>query len=259
MNRALFLPEEIQDGVVRLPRSDRRAEHIRSVLRAAVGDRVQVGMVNGQRGEAEVGAVDRSGVVLRRLLLPQPPDVLYPITLQLGHPRPIVLRRILKDAATAGFCRIDIIRSQLGERSYMESSLWQDERQLQELLVLGAEQAGGSRIPELRRFWSLDRCLQKGGYPDTALRFLLHPGVPGSLDLSAACTPASASGSKPGSSTDCREVLVAIGSERGWSEGEVQQFLHAGYRPVGLGDRILRTETAVQWAISRLICLVSGN
>lgn len=165
MNRALFLPEEIQDGVVRLPRSDRRAEHIRSVLRAAVGDRVQVGMVNGQRGEAEVGAVDRSGVVLRRLLLPQPPDVLYPITLQLGHPRPIVLRRILKDAATAGFCRIDIIRSQLGERSYMESSLWQDERQLQELLVLGAEQAGGSRIPELRRFWSLDRCLQKGGTP----------------------------------------------------------------------------------------------
>jgi RsmE family RNA methyltransferase len=39
-------------------------------------------------------------------------------------------------------------------------------------------------------------------------------------------------------------VLVAVGSERGWTGAERSGFSEAGFRPVRLGARILRTETA---------------
>ena len=40
------------------------------------------------------------------------------------------------------------------------------------------------------------------------------------------------------------EVLLAIGPEGGWTEGELDQFTDAGFLPVRLTTSILRTETA---------------
>jgi 16S rRNA (uracil1498-N3)-methyltransferase len=49
---------------------------------------------------------------------------------------------------------------------------------------------------------------------------------------------------KPAGDTD-REIVMAVGSERGWSEGE-RHFLRAnGFTLAQLGSRVLRTETAV--------------
>ncbi len=39
-------------------------------------------------------------------------------------------------------------------------------------------------------------------------------------------------------------VAVLIGPEGGFSEEEVQQAMNAGFKPVTLGKRILRMETA---------------
>ncbi|MFP4266847.1 MAG: RsmE family RNA methyltransferase [Spirochaetaceae bacterium] len=39
-------------------------------------------------------------------------------------------------------------------------------------------------------------------------------------------------------------VILAVGSERGWTGGEREKFLDAGYLPAKLGTRVLRTETA---------------
>lgn len=248
MNRALFFPNEILNDRLYLAESDRRAQHIQRILRANVGDKVLVGIVNGPRGTAVVESVDAFQTVLHIEELNLPPDKLLPVTLLLGHPRPIVLRRILKDAVTSGFARIHIIRGELCERSYMESNIWKDEDALQELLVLGAEQAGGSRIPELRRFWSLERRLQEEDVKDSSCRILLHPGHSDAREL---CELA-------GAIRRSAQVTIAVGSERGWSDTEVQQMVHSGFLPVSLGNRILRTETAVQWAIAQLASLVSA-
>ena len=39
-------------------------------------------------------------------------------------------------------------------------------------------------------------------------------------------------------------ITLAVGSERGWSEPELEALLHAGFSAKGLGGRILKTETA---------------
>jgi len=41
-----------------------------------------------------------------------------------------------------------------------------------------------------------------------------------------------------------RRVVFSVGPERGWTDDEGRRLLEAGFRTVGLGDRILRTETA---------------
>lgn len=50
------------------------------------------------------------------------------------------------------------------------------------------------------------------------------------------------------------DVSVVIGSEGGFSVAEAQRAKDAGMIPVGLGRRILRTETAPIFALSCIIC-----
>jgi RsmE family RNA methyltransferase len=47
-------------------------------------------------------------------------------------------------------------------------------------------------------------------------------------------------------------VTLAIGPEGGWIEAEVQSLIRAGLKPLDLGPRILRTETALAALVGRL-------
>ena len=50
-----------------------------------------------------------------------------------------------------------------------------------------------------------------------------------------------------------KKIAFAIGPERGWTEKEEALFLEAGYKPLSLGNRIYRTETAITAAINLLL------
>ena len=54
------------------------------------------------------------------------------------------------------------------------------------------------------------------------------------------------------SSIDCGNgsVTLAIGPERGWSEGERRLFLESGFIPTVMGNHILRTEKAAVAAVA---------
>ena len=50
-----------------------------------------------------------------------------------------------------------------------------------------------------------------------------------------------------------KETVLAIGPERGWSDRERALFSRNGYRPMLLGSRVLRTETACSAGIAVLL------
>jgi 16S rRNA (uracil1498-N3)-methyltransferase len=52
-----------------------------------------------------------------------------------------------------------------------------------------------------------------------------------------------------------RDVVVAIGPEGGFTPGEISLFEEKGALRISLGARILRLETAVVVALSRLVDL----
>ncbi|MNC97045.1 Ribosomal RNA small subunit methyltransferase E [compost metagenome] len=49
--------------------------------------------------------------------------------------------------------------------------------------------------------------------------------------------------------------MLAVGPEAGFSESEERVLVAAGFRPVTLGPRILRTETAAPAALAALNAL----
>jgi RsmE family RNA methyltransferase len=221
-----------------LPRSDRRWAHVKKVLRKKPGDRLDAGLVDGPIGEAIVRSLDDDGLVLDFEAGREAPP-LAPIRLLLGFPRPIQATRILKDLTSLGVSEIRLMGTQLGEKSYAQSSIFKD-KDFRGPLLEGAEQAGNPRLPRVLVHWDLAACLgaidaedSAGGQAPSAnrgSRLFLHPyGKPERLGLGAGIEA---------------PVTLAIGSERGWTEAELELLRASGFAARGLGDRILKTETA---------------
>jgi len=236
----MLLLEPGESGL-RIPRSDRRWEHLRKVLRKSPGDRVLAGIADGPVGSALICELDESGFVLEFQAEGEAPP-LAPVTLILGFPRPIQAARILRDLASLGVSRIDLTGSDLGEKSYRQSDFF-TKGDFRHHLVEGAEQACNPRLPVVTMHWTLRRCLDALGdvanarnASDRGSRLLLHPYGAGQRmgSLEPLAPP----------------VVLAVGSERGWTEPELRLLTSFGFSTVSLGRRILRTETAALSAVS---------
>ena len=118
MNRILFEAHELQRGEARL--DDRRARHVREVLRAAVGDRLRAGVLGGALGEATVLALEGRSVRLAVSLTGETPPT-PGVHLVLAVPRPKVLGRVLQTVGALGVFRLDLVNAWRVEKSYFQS------------------------------------------------------------------------------------------------------------------------------------------
>ena len=237
MNLVLFHPEEISQP---LPRGDRRAVHALEVLRRSIGDSFDVGIVDGPRGKATLVDVAEDHLKLTfRWGLPPPP--LDPITVIIGLPRPQTARRILQDATALGISTLHFIRTEKSDPSYVQSTLWSS-GEWKRHLITGAEQAFCTRLPHVS--WSKSLADVVAALPHTGGRVALdnYEGVLPLLSYSV-------SGHNPSAPPD---VALAIGGERGWSNDERHALRQQGFTLAHLGDRVLRTETAVVAALAIL-------
>ena len=252
----------LEPGERVLDRSDPRARHIRKVLRLRTGDEVRAGELGGPVGVARIADDDRGTFALEFEPREAPP-ALPPVCLMLGHPRPIVLRRLLRDLTAIGPAGIVVTHTDLGEKSYYESNLWADVRTP---LIDGAAQGGTTLLPSVRRAGSLaeaaaaaDSILADASFGVSRVRreprrLVLHGD-------GAAVSVAAADADRPqappaiaealGASDPGTRVVLAVGSERGWTAREVDALAGLGFVAATLGDRVLRTETAAlvaSWA-----------
>ena len=235
----LLLLEEgdlLPDGTVLL--LGRRAEHVREVLRATVGDRFAVGRLGGALGEGEVLALNEDRLLLRvHLATPPPPP--SAVALLLALPRPKILRKVLQSTAAMGVKRLVLLGSYRVEKSYFASPLLEP-ASLERELRLGLEQGRDTLLPEIlvRRFFKpfvedeLDQL-----FP-AHRRLLAHPAAPGRLEA----LPLSR---EPG-------ALVAVGPEGGWTRYEAEQLEARGFAPFSLGPRPLRVDAAVPYVVGQV-------
>lgn len=243
----LLLLEAGESGTL-IPSSDRRHEHLRRVLKKGPGDFVAAGIITesafgpapASLGRAFIRRLDREGLVLDfepgQGPLAEAP-VLAPLRLLLGFPRPIQATRIFKDLVSLGLGEIQLTGTELGEKSYLESTFFRD-REYRRPLLDGAEQAGNPRLPGIGLNWTLTRALAalegpEGNPWSGSLRIALHPDETRPFlgrCLAGLASPAS--------------ITLAVGSERGWTGAELDLLKEAGFIICGLGERILKTETA---------------
>ncbi len=234
MNLVILREEDFLDaGRARL--SGRRLRHVTEVHRAAPGDELTVGLLGGAMGRGRVTRLDAEALELEVALDRQPPPKL-PLTLVLALPRPKVLNRVLAAATSLGAARIYLVNAWKVEKSYWRSPrLAEDNLLLQR--ILGLEQARDTLLPELH------------------LRRLLRPFAEDELPTLLQGTTALLA--HPGSATPCPRsvqgpLTLVIGPEGGFIDAEIDLLGRSGCRPVHLGARILRVETAVAALVGRL-------
>ena len=227
----LLLPDSTAS--VLLPADDPRAVHIRKVLRFGVGDRLDVGCLNGPRGKGLIASDDASGLRLEIAWgkVPPPPA---PLVLALGMPRPQTARKILQEGAALGVAGLAFFNPDKGEKSYADASLWTD-GEARRLLWQGVEQAFSTHLPTLDRHASLDALIDA------------TPGIHW-IALDNYESPAPLHAIEPKS--PCGLIL---GPERGFSPRE-RDLLRARNIPLAhLGPRVLRAETAATAAAAIML------
>ena len=231
MNICLFKQEEINQP---LSIKDERGEHIIKILHKKEGDTFSAGIINGKAGLAVITKIDEQGIHFS--FKPESEGKpLYPLKMIIGFPRPIQLKRLLRDIAALGVCEVHLTGTELGEKSYMQSNLVEHGTAYQ-MLVDGTVQAASTHVPELYLHKTLTVCLnymeEKSGENELKL----------CLDNVNPCGSLMNVFKIQEKTPDC--VVAAIGSERGWTQKERELLEKAGYLRVGMGPRVMRTETA---------------
>ena len=235
MNIILFESHEIGKP---LPRRDERTIHLLKVLKKKPGEFFEAGILNGNRGTGLIESIRLDGSVFYSLDLKNEPPARYPLRMAIGFPRPIQLRRILRELSNFGILAIDLMGTELGEKSYRDTKLLSDGGSYT-ALVEGAAQSRDTLLPELTVYDSLDKWLKQHPWEVTETQTVFTK-----VPLLIAMDNVRAEGSIFHLSPSNRQTVIAIGPERGWSDRERDLFEKAGFLRLSMGDRALRTETA---------------
>lgn len=212
---------------------DERAQHILKVLHKKAGDTFTAGIISGQSGTAVIRSINDNGISFD--FTPEGEGKpLSTLEMIIGFPRPIQLKRLLRDIAALGVARVHLTGTDLGEKSYMQSNLV-EHGAAYKMLLDGTVQAGSTHVPELCLYKTLDECLETVGAGGLLL----------ALDnVNPVARLADTVKQKKNVVTEGARVVAAIGSERGWTDRERSLLESKGFVRCGMGERIMRTETA---------------
>lgn len=230
----LYVPAALgPDRELELPPAT--AHRMREVLRARVNDSLV--LFDGRGGEysAVIRRMARDGVTVhtgahRAISCESPLEV----TLVQGISRGERMDYTLQKAVELGVTRIIPLAS---ARSQVKLDPARAARRLEHwrgIVVHACEQSGRDRLPELTDIATLENVIATDG---ASLKLTLSPGAAVALVDSVA---------------GHRAVSLVIGPEGGLDAAEIARLETHGYRPVRLGPRVLRTETAALVALSAL-------
>ncbi|MEM7672892.1 MAG: RsmE family RNA methyltransferase, partial [Verrucomicrobiota bacterium] len=204
--------------------------HVRDVLRMQSGDVFDIGLINGPRGKAEIQAIDDYSLKVE-INWGEVPERERNVTFLLGLARPQTVQKQLNVLATLGVSRMIFFPTERGEASYASSRVWRDGKWERHVLE-GVEQAFATRLPNVELLDSLEdaTCCLDG---DVRNRCVLD-NYEAESSLRAFKTRSDISAT----------TAIAVGSERGWTAMEREQFRANGFVFAHMGQRVMRCETA---------------
>ena len=214
-----------------------KVRHLNEILKAEPGNEVRVGLLGGKKGKAVIEKIETEKALLS-FNLNEDPLPKIPLSVIVALVRPKVLSRLISDLVSYGVSGIEIIQTYFGDKGYWENELF-TESGLAEAVVKGLEQSMDTIPPKIsliKRFGPYSNDI----LPEYEAKSNCYIALPGDFK-------------KIGEIEKGKSNIIAIGPERGWTKYEAAQFLKAGFKPVSLGSRIIRTEAAVQVCAAHFI------
>ena len=260
MPTLLVAPEALVGGSVEVAGDAYR--HLFRARRLAVGDPLRVVDGRGRARRGRVSAVGKRSATVELGNEAPTGDPPQRVELLVAALRKERASWLVEKATELGAAAVRFLATERTPREYGSGTF----DRLGRVAAAALEQAGGARLPEVSGIHAreeLPALLER-----SSERFFLHTeplapeGPSGSAEASdtpgssgSSSTPPEASGTlawSAGNRGD-RSGAVLIGPEGGWSEEEVRALLALGCRPVHLGVRVLRVETAAVVAAASLL------
>lgn len=218
-----------------------QAHHVIHVLRMQAGDALTLFDGRGAEYAAHIKRIDKSGILLavgpRAVFSRESP---LAVTLAQGISSGERMDYTVQKCVELGVTAIQPLMAQKsvvrlsGERAERRVAHWQS------VAAAACEQCGRNLLPAVLQVQPLMAWLG-GGAAREGARFLLSPH---------------------GASVRLRDmvplreaVTLLVGPEGGWNADETAAALAAGFQPLALGPRVLRTETAAVAALAAMQAL----
>lgn len=203
--------------------------HLFRVGRLAAGDSLR--LVDG-KGGARLGVIETIDKRLAQVRLgdrlPSNEPAVQVQALVVAPKKPRA-EWLVEKTTEVGVGAVRFLRSERGPRSFGESAF----ERFRRIAVSAAQQCGRAVVPQISGMHELDELA--GLIESSAAAFALDPSgerlAPGSED----------------------SISLLVGPEGGWSCRELDRFAELGIRLAGLGDRVMRVETAAVVAVSTCV------
>ncbi len=245
MPRFFVRKDQIADGFVTLTGDD--AHHVSRSLRMAVGERITV--CDMQKFEYECELTEfLPDCVRARVLQTSHSDTEPPYRAMLFQalPKGDKLDSVIQKAVECGVSEITTFES---ERCIARAKDGAEEKKVERrkrIAYEAAKQCGRGVIPDVHATLSFCEAIAQASQADISLFCYEGDGTESLASVLREKKQQIADGVAP-------TVSIVIGSEGGFSRAEAAAAIAAGMRPIGLGKRILRTETAAAFVLACLV------
>lgn len=243
MHHFFVTPAQISAGEVTITGTD--VNHIRNVLRLRQGE--IIGIRDGiSRGYVcvleEIGAEQ----IRARILSEDEENSELPARLYLFQslPKGDKMELIIQKAVELGACQIIPVASRRAVVKLDGRKAENKIRRWNAIAEGAAKQSGRLLIPEVTGVMTLkEACFYAGSFDLKLIPYELAEGISATREILCKVSPG-------------MQIGILIGPEGGFDREEVENAEAAGFCPITLGRRILRTETAGMAALSILSFLL---
>jgi len=201
------------------------AHHLIHVMRASVGAGATLFDGGGAEFEAEIHKVERNEVhfvIHRRLEVDR--ESAIRLTMAVALPKGDRQRYLVEKCVELGVRELVPLISERSVARPSEASIGK----MQRVVIESSKQCGRNRLMKIGLPLRSEELFKSAATPSRWIAVVSGPNTVQSLPKSDEFT----------------ELCAAIGPEGGFSPDEVELAQHHGWRPIHLGPRILRVETA---------------
>lgn len=245
MPRFFVSEENIDKENARIVITGDDAFHISRSLRMASGEHITV--CDGVGHDYECVLSEFSDTVTAAILsvVPSSTEPPFSATLFQALPKGDKLDSIIAKSVECGVSEIDLFGSEHCIVKYSNENDSKKSARRCRIAAEAAKQCGRGIIPAVNSPVSFDIMLKKASRADLPL-FCYEGNTDGVLTLGEILR-----------STEKRSgmsISIVVGPEGGFSSSEVERAKQAGMLCIGLGKRILRTETVAPFVLGALVC-----
>lgn len=232
MNRFYVEKNQIHDEYITIEGSD--VNHMKNVLRMKIGENVVICDMQGMDYQCEIDSMS-SDTIVAKINQMQETVAELPAKIYLfqGLPKKDKMELIIQKAVELGAYQVVPVMMKrcvvkLDDRKKEQKKL----ERWQSIATSAAKQSNRGIIPEVMPVMNFKQALELASTMD--YRILPYENAKGMEETRAIVKDVK----------DKKSVAIFIGPEGGFEEDEVAMAMEMGIKPITLGKRILRTETA---------------